>query len=101
MITRTYFFAEESPCHKDMYLIMGKDIFYNFVGKIKGSYHVFQARAFGLTYASYLRMLRDNYNATIIGKGHKYPVAYFKNKEDISKIIAELNKRFTILASRY
>lgn len=97
MKIQKYCRAEVSPYHNDMYIIHYEDKFYNLIGPIRGSYHIFQARIFGLDYADYLRMLRDNYNAIIIGKEHKYPVAYFKNKNDVDKIVTELNNRFTQL----
>ena len=97
MIIQKYCKSEISPYHNNMYIIHYNQIFYDKIGAINTSYHIFQSRIFGLTYANYLKMLRDNYNAIIIGKGHRYPVAYFKNIEDINKIIYELNKRFTTL----
>lgn len=101
MKIQKYCRVESSPCHNDMYLIGYEDRFYNLVGPVRGSYHILQARIFGIDYANYLRMLRDKYNAVIIGKEHRCPVAYFKNKEDINKIVNELNIRFTEFFERF
>ena len=97
----TFFSIEESPIHKNMYIILPTSYFYSFISSTKGSYHVYQARAFGLSYANYLRMLRDEHKAVIYGKNQLYPAAFFKTKEDGAKILAELNRRFTKLVLRY
>lgn len=58
----------------------------------RGSYNVLKARLFGLEYAEFLRMARDNYSATLIGQTG-YIVEKFKNKNDANKLCIELNKR--------
>ena len=58
----------------------------------RGSYNVLKARLFGLEYAEFLRMARDNYSATLIGQTG-YIVEKFKNRNDANKLCIELNKR--------
>ena len=73
---KEYFFWDESPCETGKYLLKP-----NFdlipLGVAKGSYALLAARVAGLDYADYLRFCRDKYGATIIGKNHIYPLAYF------------------------
>ena len=58
----------------------------------RGSYNVLKARLFGLEYAEFLRMARDNYSATLIGQTG-YIIEKFKDRNDASKLCIELNKR--------
>ena len=46
-----------------------------------------------LSYANYLRMCRDRYGADIIGKGSKYPVAFFEKNEKTNELVAILNSK--------
>ena len=94
---KAYFKIIEAPYDKDKYIISGTDLFYSFVGYTDGSYNVYQSRAFGLTYASYLRMVRDVYGGRLKGKGHKYPTFYFTSQEDAKPLLKELNQRFSFL----
>ena len=38
-------------------------------------------------------MCRDIYGADILGKGHKYPVAYFRTEKSVKELVQELNLR--------
>lgn len=96
-----YFQAEESPYHPNKFIIKPTSHLYNLINRIEGSYHVYEARLFGLSYSQYLRMLRDKYGVTIIGKGQTYPVAYFLDLDKANEVITELNKRFRKIALRY
>ena len=58
----------------------------------KGSYNILKARLFGLEYAEFLKMARDNYSATLIGQTG-YIIEKFKDRNDASKLCIELNKR--------
>ena len=58
----------------------------------KGSYNVLKARLFGLEYAEFLRMARDNYSATLIGQTG-YIIEKFQDRNNASKLCIELNKR--------
>ena len=97
----SYFYIDESPYHIGKFIIKPTTYLYNTIRSVKGSYHVYGARLFGISYADYLRMLRDRYGATIVGKNQTYPVAYFENKEKANEVITELNKRFRKIALRY
>ena len=56
------------------------------------SYNILKARLFGLEYAEYLRMARDEYSAILIGQTG-YIIEKFKEKNNANKICVELNKR--------
>ena len=58
-----------------------------------GSYSIMPARTLGLNYADYLRLCRDNYNATLVGKGERYPIALFNSEKDAKKLLALINSR--------
>lgn len=62
-----------------------------FGGEASGSYHIIGARILGLTYANYLRYIRDNFNAELRGKeGYSYPV--FKDIDSCKKAVNHLNE---------
>jgi hypothetical protein len=91
-----YFKIDESPANP------GKFIIRPILEKLpmintSGSYNILMARVMNLTYASYLRMCRDLYGADIIGKGAKYPVAYFCSQAQAKELVKELDKRVTTL----
>lgn len=96
-----YFKAEESPYHPNKFIIKPTSHLYNLIDRLEGSYHVYEARLFGLPYSQYLRMLRDKYGVDIIGKGQTYPVAYFLDLDKAREVVIELNKRFRIIALHY
>lgn len=90
------FYRDESASYPGKYTIRADlDKFY--LQHTKGSYHIIQARLFGIGYASYLRMCRDVYGAEIIGKGNKYPVAYFKLSNELNALIEQLNARANLV----
>lgn len=94
----TYFSVEQSPYSKQgEYMIMYKAGFYDFFGYIDSSYRVFEARLFGLSFPSYLRMVRDEHNAHVFGKGHKYPMVYYPNKQDAENVAKQLDARMIYL----
>lgn len=62
-------------------------------GLTNGSYNVLQARLFGLSFPDYLRFVRVQYHATLVGKeGYTYFI--FNNSADCDALVAELNKRW-------
>ena len=67
------------------------------IESLKGSFNVLAARVINLSYASYLRMCRDLYGAEIIGKNHKYCIAFFNSPSDAQPLLDELNKRVKII----
>ena len=58
-----------------------------------GSFNIICARVMGLSYANYLRMCRDRYDADIIGKGCKYPVAFFEKNKKADELVSILNSK--------
>jgi hypothetical protein len=92
----TYFIFEESMYENGKYVLTP-----NFpllpLKSTLGSYNILAAEIMGLSYANFLRMCRDLYGAEVVGKGHYYPVAYFKNSKDGQPLIDELNKRVEVL----
>lgn len=90
------FQREESASYPGRYLI--KPIHENFhLEGTEGSYNVICARVMGLTYAQYLRMCRDCFGAEIVGKGHLYPLAYFKFSEGLIALEDNLNARANLI----
>lgn len=65
-----------------------------------GSVNVLAARVMNLSYAQYLRMCRDQFSARLEGKGHKYPVAYFKKGEILDMFLKLLNSRMDYIMRR-
>lgn len=92
-----YFKVIETPYDKSHFFISGADAYYEYFKWTDGSYNVFNARIMGLTFASYLKMARDSFNATIKGKGHKYPSLSFSDKKDAEKLAKILDERLTYL----
>lgn len=90
------FERDESASYPGKYLI--KPIHDNFhLDSTEGSFNVICARLMGLSYAQYLRMCRDCFGAEIIGKGSKYPVAYFKLSKGLNDLIEQLNARANLV----
>ena len=88
-----YFTIMESARKKNCYMICGTQKLFDYIGVCKGSYQVIQARVLGLSYAEYLRFLRDKHGAILMDTHKWYPAAYFKNKEDAKEILHLLNTR--------
>ena len=93
-------FNAKETVENGIYIIGFNDEIYNKVlenneFKKIGSYNVVCARALGVTYAEFLRWARDNYNGTIVGKGHKYPYITFSDKSDCNKCCMFLNRRLS------
>lgn len=101
MSRNIYFEAIETPYHKGKFVIDYKPAFYKYVYYTDGSYRVYEARIFGLTFASYLRMARDNYSAEVVGRGHLYPMIYFDSREKAEKLAKDLERRFSIIISNF
>lgn len=86
------FKIEESPYNPGKWLIV--PVHENFLLKhTTGSFNIICARLMNLSYAQYLRFCRDMVGATIIGKGHKYPVAHFERGERLQAFVRLLNSR--------
>lgn len=96
MIRVKCFEREESASYPGKYLI--KPIHNNFhLDSTEGSFNIICARLMGLSYAQYLRMCRDCFGAEIIGKGSKYPVAYFKLSRGLNDLVEQLNARANLV----
>lgn len=91
------FFCEESKNNKYLVKVRLDKVDF-FTPLIRGSWSVFCARVMGLHFADYLRYCRDNFGAEIIGKGSKYPVAFFPLKENANKLVDILNDRWKIIS---
>lgn len=87
-----YFKTEESPASVKKYLIVP-----NFeklpLYSTTGSFAILPARLMGITYASYLRLCRDEYGAEVIGKGTYYPIPYFNEEKRAKELLKELENR--------
>lgn len=90
------FYRDESASYPGKYIIRA-DLDKFHLEHTEGSYNVIGARLMGLSYAQYLRMCRDCFGAEIIGKGSKYPVAYFKLSKELNDLIEQLNARANLV----
>ena len=87
-----YFYVRESPYQIGKYVVAHDHASLHLTSTI-GSFNIIGARLFNLSFANYLRMCRDIYGATLIGKNHKYPVPYFSSSEDAKRLVDNLNER--------
>lgn len=79
-----------SETYQEGIFMIGFDNEKFFGGEASGSYHIIGARILGLTYANYLRYLRDKFDAELRGReGYSYPV--FKSKESCKRAVNHLN----------
>ena len=88
----SYFYVRESPYQTGKYIVAHNHENLCLMSTI-GSFNIIGARLFNLPFYDFLRACRDVYGATLIGKGHKYPVPYFSSKEDAQKLVNDLNER--------
>lgn len=94
-----YFMPKESISYPGKYFIGLNFSVKGFQGiRTSGSYNILPARLFGLSYADYLRMCRDEYGARIFGKGEYYPLALF-DKSQTEELIKELDRRMEIVVA--
>lgn len=95
-MTKKIFSYEESPYHPGYFVIRpNQDLFH--LDSTEGSFSIICARLMNLSYADYLRFCRDILGATIIGKNSKYPVAYFKEGENLRQFVKLLNGRANVV----
>lgn len=90
------FYVDETPTVGRYRIGLDMETYEYIRTQIVGSYNILAARVFGLPYPDYLRMVRDNYEATLNGK-EGYMTYTFKNKLMAEKLIKELNKRWDII----
>ena len=90
------FYRDESATQPGKYMIRANlDKFH--LLSTEGSYNIIGARLMGLTYAQYLRMCRDEFEAEIIGKGNLYPYPVFKLSQGLQDLIDQLNARANLV----
>ena len=94
---KSYFTFRESPAGGWTICPVHKEFFDGDEWRINGSCALLACRVSGLSWPQWLRYCRQN-GAMIYGKGHKYPVATWK--EPNTKFLNELNIRANQLASR-
>lgn len=95
---KTYFEYRESVSNPSLYTISIHE-FHERLAYSAGSFCVFAARVLGLTFPEYLRMCRDVYGATLVGKNTKYPLALFKDEASAAKLVQLLNKQMNEIAA--
>lgn len=63
-----------------------------------GSYALAPARVLGLSYPDYLRFLRESFpeDVSIEGKGHKYPIAYWRKGKTFYVFLDLLNAKLEL-----
>lgn len=86
----------DSPYKTGFYIIKMNDFKKLPITVVVGSLHMIQSALFNMDYADYLRMERDVYGATLVGKNSLFPISYYTDKERAQKLVDELNKRITI-----
>lgn len=92
-----YFYLEESP-YLPTYCMLHTNIEkMPFPNGIRGSYSMMAARVLGLDYADFLRFARDVLEAKIMGKGERYPRAYFRKTPEVLQMVKLLNKRMELI----
>ena len=63
--------------------------------QIEGSYMIIFPRLYNLSYAQFLRMVRDIYGATLLkGNNKKYIHFYFTDENKCNKFVKDANTRF-------
>lgn len=94
------FFVDDTPTMPNYYVIRVNYEAFHY-GPTVGSYNLIMARVMGISYADYLRLCRDEFGATIIGKNCYYPVAYFYKRGLVDKLCEELNARANLILFEY
>lgn len=90
------FYPDDTPTMPGYYMIrLNHEKF--LCGPTVGSYNLIMARVMGLSYPDFLRLCRDEFGATIIGKNCYYPVAYFEKRGLVDKLCEELNARANLI----
>ena len=92
-----YFYLEESPYLPTYCMLYSNIDKMPFPNGTKGSYNLLPARVLGLDYADFLRFARDVLEAKIMGKGERYPRAYFRKTPEVLQMVKLLNKRMGLI----
>ena len=88
-----YFYLEHSPVYQDKYIIRFDYDDNLFPTGTSGSYDVFISRLLNLSYANYLRYVRDRLGAQLIGKNNRNITVLFDNSLEVKAFINLINKR--------
>lgn len=86
-----YFTVELSPIH-NKYIVLPNHTKLGLTST-KGSYAVLGARLMNLSYANYLKMCRDVYGATLIGKNHLYINVLFPTEAAATQLANKLDSQ--------
>ena len=68
---------------------------------IQSSLNVLPARILGASYANYLRLCRDKYNAILLGKNCYYTVPIYKSKDDAAALCKILNEKIKDIMAQW
>lgn len=98
-MSKRIFKFESSPIMQNKKYIITIDTAAFNMHNTTGSFNIIAARLMGLSYPQYLRMCRDVFGATIVGKNTNYPVAYFDMGDGLLALINSLNKRANCVLS--
>jgi hypothetical protein len=92
----TFFITETSPDGR-YFVKISDSCFTKYFSNtpIKTTWNVLYARIFGLSFPDFLRMARDVYGATLVGKTG-LPYFYFTYKQDCDRLVKDLTNRFTM-----
>ena len=96
MRERKVFYIDDTPSMPGFYIIKINHSEFN-LGPTVGSYNLIMGRILNISYANFLRLCRDNFNARIVGKNSYYPVAYFPSALDAKPICDLLNSIANII----
>lgn len=98
-MSKRIFKFESSPIMQNKKYIITIDTQAFNMQSTTGSFNIIAARLMGLSYPQYLRMCRDVFGATIVGKNTNYPVAYFDMGDGLLALLNSLNKRANCVLS--
>ena len=90
-----YFNVELSPIH-NKYLVLPNHTKLGLTST-NGSYGVLGARLMNLSYADYLKMCRDVYGATLIGKNHTYITILFSTESEANQLANKLDSQVELI----
>ena len=82
-----------------LYSIKLSEEVYSFFGCTESSFNVVPSRIMGLSYPSFVRFARDNFNAILGGQSIKYITLKFKERKDCQALCDVLNKRWSELVN--
>lgn len=91
-----YFCSGESAINAKYYVVRTTIDFLEKLSKykpVRGSFHVFAARLFGLTPTDFLKFVSSEYNAKLYAQPKGYIIYYFNSKKECDIFVKELNDR--------